>query len=48
VPELIGFAIVAAFIYYNKHYRLERLKAFILDGELGNKQEKVIAAINEQ
>jgi membrane-bound metal-dependent hydrolase YbcI (DUF457 family) len=48
VPELIGFTIVAAFIYYNKLYQPERLKAFILDGRLENKQERVIATVNEQ
>lgn len=48
VPEVIGFFIVIAFIYYNRLYQYEPLKAFILNGTLGNKQKSVIAAINEQ
>lgn len=35
VPELIGFIIVVAFIYYNKLYQPGPLKSFILHGKLG-------------
>jgi membrane-bound metal-dependent hydrolase YbcI (DUF457 family) len=45
VPEVIGVAILAAFVAYFKLYHYDRLKAFIADGELtGYSRGKVAVA----
>jgi len=35
LPEIIGFIICAAFVWYNKLYKVENLKLFVLKGTLG-------------
>ena len=37
LPEMIGFAIVAVFVYYNKLYLPGPLKSFVLHGKLDGK-----------
>ncbi len=37
MPEIIGFAIMAAFVYYNKLYQPGPLKSFIMHGTLNGK-----------
>ncbi len=34
LPEIIGFIICAAFVWYNKLYKVENLKQFVLKGTL--------------